>query len=174
MAFLYAMRVNVPSCVILDVIMPGKSGLDILDQLRGSNVRTPVFMMSGRGNIAIAVDAMKKGARDFFEKPFANDQIISSVRKAIDGFEGGGLHDQTHLNADNVGTPGRYASLSPALTFRECAVLDEIINGSSNKDVGAKLGISRRTVEFHRANVMAKLGAKNTADLIRMTINCRD
>jgi FixJ family two-component response regulator len=164
--FLSAVRSNPPACVILDVFISGKSGLDILDQLHMSNVRTPVFMMSGRSNIATAVDSMKKGARDFFEKPFSTDRIVSSIRNAIDEHPA----YLTTRNGNNTAVAENKRFSDAILTARERVVLNQIIDGTSNKDIGEKLGISYRTVEFHRANLMAKLGARNTADLIRLTL----
>jgi FixJ family two-component response regulator len=119
-------------------------------------------MISGRGDIPMAVDAIKHGALDFIEKPFNMETVLSQVRKAIDVWEqrtrdGDGLYNLTF--------PGR-----ELLTPRELEVLSRIAGGSSNKEAGRHLGISPRTVEVHRARIMDKLGAKNAADLVRIVL----
>jgi FixJ family two-component response regulator len=161
-SFLAAARLRVPSCVILDVQMPGQSGLDILKELNAEDYDAPIFMISGRGDIPMAVDAIKHGALDFIEKPFNMETVLSQVRKAIDVWEqrtrdGDGLYNLTF--------PGR-----ELLTPRELEVLSRIAGGSSNKEAGRHLGISPRTVEVHRARIMDKLGAKNAADLVRIVL----
>ena len=146
-----------PDCIILDVHMPGRSGLDVLQEL-GPGFAAPIFMISGQGDIPMAVEAIKKGAHDFIEKPFDADTVVSRVREALEararvGTNGTGLH----------AFPGE-----DQLTPREREVLVQIAEGASNKEAGRHLGISPRTIEVHRARIMEKLGARNTADLVRI------
>jgi FixJ family two-component response regulator len=159
-AFLAAARARVPACIILDVNMPGRSGLDLLKELNAQHYAAPLFIMSGEGDISMAVDAIRNGAIDFIEKPFDADTVVNRARAAIeaaaqrlDGGEG--------LPA----FPGR-----DLLTPRECEVLAQISAGASNKEAGRRLGISPRTVEVHRARIMEKLGARNAAELVGVVL----
>lgn len=157
-SLLTAVAGNRPDCIILDVHMPGRSGLDVLNEL-GPGFAAPIFMISGQGDIPMAVEAIKKGAHDFIEKPFDADTVVSRVREALEARSrrekdgGAGLH----------AFPGE-----DQLTPREREVLVEIAQGASNKEAGRHLGISPRTIEVHRARIMEKLGARNTADLVRI------
>lgn len=150
---------QVPACTILDVHMPGRSGLDILTILQASTYPEPIFIMSGHGDIPMAVRAIKDGAFDFFEKPFDADTVIERVRSAL-----GSRKDRESADADLPASfPGE-----TLLTPRERQVLSEIAGGASNKEAGRRLGISPRTIEVHRARIMEKLGARNAADLVRI------
>lgn len=157
-------RERVPACIILDVQMPGRSGLDVLKELNAPVYGAPIFVISGQGDIPMAVDAIKHGALDFIEKPFTVEAVVSRVRNAISAWanrrENGGAFG---LNALHF--PGR-----DLLTPRECDVLGQIAGGRSNKEAGRELGISPRTIEVHRARIMDKLGAKNAADLVRIVL----
>jgi FixJ family two-component response regulator len=163
-SLLTAARARVPSCIILDVHMPGRSGLDILRELNAQDYAAPIFIISGQGDIPMAVDAIKNGALDFIEKPFNADTVVSRVREAIDAWErrreGGGS------DVLSMPFPGR-----DSLTPREREVLAQIAAGASNKEAGRHLGISPRTIEVHRARIMEKLGAKNAADLVRIVMS---
>ncbi len=147
-----------PNCVLLDVHMPGRSGIDILKSLNSENFPAPIFIISGQGDIPMAVEAIKSGAYDFIEKPFDVESIISSVREAVSG----NVHES---GANTLTFPG-----AETLTPRERQVLTEITAGSSNKEAGRNLKISPRTVEVHRARIMEKLGARNAADLVRIVL----
>jgi FixJ family two-component response regulator len=164
-SFLSAARHHAPACIILDVQMPDRSGLDILKELNAEHYPAPIFIISGQGDIPMAVDAIKSGALDFFEKPFDADLVVSRVREAIDAWtrraQGGGLNE--HIAADFPG----HGSLTP----REREVLSQIAAGASNKEAGRHLGISPRTIEVHRARIMEKLGARNAADLVRIVLS---
>lgn len=150
-----------PACTILDIHMPGRSGLDILRLLNAATYPEPIFIMSGQGDIPIAVRAIKEGAFDFFEKPFDADQVIDRVREAI-----GSRQDRDEAAAGLAADfPG-----ADLLTPREKEVLSEIIAGASNKEAGRRLGISPRTIEVHRARIMEKLGARNVADVVRIVL----
>jgi FixJ family two-component response regulator len=157
-------RNRTPACVLLDVHIPGQSGLDILKELRGEDYPAPIFIISGQGDIAMAVSAIKNGALDFIEKPFRGSELVARLNEAIEAYE----RRQADRSASNVGSlhfPGR-----EPLTRREREVLEQFTAGASNKEAGRQLGISPRTIEDHRANIMKKLGAKNAADLVRIVM----
>jgi FixJ family two-component response regulator len=163
-ALLAVARSRTPACILLDVNIPGKSGLDILKELRGEDYPAPIFMISGQGDIAMAVSAIKNGALDFIEKPFRGGEIVARLNEAIGAF----ARRQAENSATKIGAlhfPGR-----EPLTRREREVLEQFASGASNKEAGRTLGISPRTIEDHRANIMKKLGAKNAADLIRIVM----
>ena len=163
-ALLQMARSRTPSAILLDVHIPGKSGLDLLKELHGEDYPAPIFMISGQGDIAMAVSAIKNGALDFIEKPFRGSEIVARLNEAIDAY----ARRQTQTAASNVATlhfPGR-----EPLTRREREVLEQFTSGASNKEAGRTLGISPRTIEDHRANIMKKLGARNAADLVRIVM----
>lgn len=164
-ALVAAARAGTPLCIILDVHIPGKSGLDILKQLNAQDYPVPIFMMSGQGDIAMAVDAIKNGALDFIEKPFRGSDVVARVEAAIDARA---QRDTGNGSADpqRFYFPGR-----EPLSRREQDVLAQIVSGASNKEAGRKLGISPRTIEVHRAHLMQKIGARNAADLIRIVMS---
>jgi len=163
-ALLKVARSRTPSCILLDVHIPGESGLDILKELHGEDYPAPIFMISGQGDIAMAVDAIKSGALDFIEKPFRGSEIVARLDEAIGAYARRRAED-TALKAPSFHFPGH-----EPLTRREREVLEQFASGASNKEAGRHLGISPRTIEDHRANVMKKLGARNAADLIRMVM----
>jgi FixJ family two-component response regulator len=163
-ALLAVARTRTPACVLLDVHIPGKSGLDILKELHGEDYPAPIFMISGQGDIAMAVSSIKGGALDFIEKPFRGSEIVARLNEAIDAY--------ARRKSDNAASkiqalhfPGR-----EPLTRREREVLEQFTAGASNKEAGRQLGISPRTIEDHRANIMKKLGARNAADLVRIVM----
>jgi FixJ family two-component response regulator len=155
-ALLAIARTRTPSCILLDVHIPGKSGLDILRELHGEDYPAPIFMISGQGDIAMAVSAIKNGALDFIEKPFRGSEIVTRLNEAIEAY--------ARRQAQNA--PSRIA----ALHFPGREVLEQFTAGASNKEAGRHLGISPRTIEDHRANIMKKLGARNAADLVRIVM----
>jgi two-component system, LuxR family, response regulator FixJ len=163
-SFLAASRARTPECIVLDVHMPGRTGIDILKELNAQHYPAPIFVISGQGDIPMAVEAIRHGALDFVEKPFDADAVVGRVRNAIDAW------------ARRSGN-GSGAALSPnfpgydLLTPREREVLSQIAQGASNKEAGRHLGISPRTIEVHRARIMEKLGAKNAADLVRIVLS---
>jgi len=166
-ALLAVARSRTPSCILLDVHIPGKSGLDILKELRGEDYPAPIFMISGQGDISMAVSAIKNGALDFIEKPFRGSEIVARLDEAIDAY----ARRQAEGHASKVASlhfPGR-----EPLTRREREVLEQFASGASNKEAGRQLGISPRTIEDHRANIMKKLGARNAADLIRIVLTAQ-
>ena len=161
-ALLAVARSRTPACILLDVHIPGKSGLDILKELHGEDYPAPIFMISGQGDIAMAVGAIKSGALDFIEKPFRGSEIISRLDEAIGAFA---RRQAENSSVASLHFPGR-----EPLTQREREVLAQFASGATNKEAGRQLGISPRTIEDHRANIMKKLGAKNAADLIRIVM----
>ena len=165
-SLLAATRVRTPACIVLDVHIPGRSGLDVLKELNAQNYPAPIFIMSGHGDIPMAVDAIRHGAFDFVEKPFRGSEIVAHVREAIDALARRGANEKVsakpafHVPADRE-----------PLTPRESEVLAQFVAGASNKEAGRQLGISPRTIEVHRARIMEKLGAKNIADVIRIVMS---
>ena len=166
-ALLAVARSRTPACILLDVHIPGKSGLDILKELRGEDYPAPIFMISGQGDISMAVSAIKNGALDFIEKPFRGSEIVARLDEAIDAYARRHADGQAS-KAASLHFPGR-----EPLTRREREVLAQFASGASNKEAGRQLGISPRTIEDHRANIMKKLGARNAADLIRIVLTAQ-
>jgi FixJ family two-component response regulator len=163
-AFLSAARARTPACILLDVHMPGRSGLDILKELNAQHYGAPIFIISGQGDIPMAVDAIKNGALDFIEKPFDADTVVARVREAVEAWRRRATSESSDILS--LQFPG-HQSLTP----REREVLAQIAGGASNKEAGRRLGISPRTIEVHRARIMEKLGAKNAADLVRIVLS---
>jgi FixJ family two-component response regulator len=163
-ALLAAARARTPACILLDVYIPGKSGLDILKELRAEDYSAPIFMISGRGDIPMAVQSIKDGALDFIQKPFRGSDVIARLDEAIAAYARRRTKDASS-NVASLHFPG-----CEPLTRREREVLEQFASGASNKEAGRTLGISPRTIEDHRANIMKKLGAKNATDLIRIVM----
>jgi FixJ family two-component response regulator len=166
-ALLAVARSRTPAAILLDVHIPGKSGLDILRELHGEDYPAPIFMISGHGDISMAVSAIKNGALDFIEKPFRGSELVTRLEDAIGAY----ARRQAQFAGSNIATlhfPGR-----EPLTRREREVLEQFTSGASNKEAGRTLGISPRTIEDHRANIMKKLGAKNAADLVRIVMTAQ-
>lgn len=157
-----------PACVLLDVLMPGRSGLDVLKALNARGAAAPVIMISGSADIPMAVDAIRHGALDFIEKPFDPETIVHRVREALERSDA-----REEAGAQAV-VAGVVIAGSEQLTPREREVLGLISGGQSNKEAGRQLGISPRTIEVHRARIMEKLGAKNAADLVRIVLSATE
>ncbi|TYC67450.1 response regulator transcription factor [Stappia sp. BW2] len=157
--FIQSASKAVPACVMLDVHMPGRSGIEILKALNAENYPAPIFIISGQGDIPMAVEAIRNGAFDFVEKPFSAETVLERVKESI---------AITRQRQDDV-VPASFQG-ADLLTRRELEVLKEITDGASNKEAGRTLGISPRTVEVHRARIMEKLGARNAADLVRIVL----
>ena len=163
--FLAAARANPPSGVLLDLHLPDKSGLEVLKEINAQYYPVPIFILSGDGDIANAVEAVKSGAFDYMLKPFDTHTIVTRVGNAIAGF----AKRFTPINGANamaVDFQGQ-ARLTP----RKSEVLAQIASGASNKEAGRRLGISPRTIEVHRARIMEKIGARNAADLVRIVLS---
>ncbi len=160
-AFLEALPGVGDGCVVTDIRMPGMSGLELVRVLRGMRPNLPVVVMTGHGDIPMAVEAMKSGVVDFLEKPFHEDAMIGAVRRALDG-----ARNPARPAADSGPVRERMESLAP----RERQVLDGLVAGKPNKVIAFDLGISVRTVEVYRANVMTKMQAASLSELVRMVL----
>jgi two-component system response regulator FixJ len=160
-AFLEALPEANLSCVITDVRMPGLSGIDLLRRLRERKISVPVIVITGHGDIPLAVEAMKIGAIDFLEKPFDDEVLIASVKAALRQKEG-----EAKRHGERAEIEGRLAALSN----REREVLGGLVAGRANKQIAFDLGISPRTVEIYRANLMSKMQAGSLSDLVRMAL----
>jgi two-component system response regulator FixJ len=163
-SFVAAARERIPACVILDIYMPGRSGLDILRDLDASNYPAPIFVASGRGDIPSAVEAIKNGAFDFIEKRLDAESLVKRVSDAI------AARSQQRRDQHGADTLPESFPGSDLLTPREREVLALIVASATNREAATSLGISQRTVEIHRAHIMHKLGAKNSVDLARKVI----
>jgi FixJ family two-component response regulator len=162
--FLAAARANLPSGVLLDLHLPDKSGLEVLKEINAQYYPSPIFILSGDGDIANAVEAVKSGAFDYMLKPFDTHTIVTRVGNAIAGF----AKRFTPINGANAMAVDFHGQ--SRLTPREREVLAQIASGASNKEAGRCLGISPRTIEVHRARIMDKIGARNAADLVRIVL----
>ena len=161
MAFLDALPDAASGCVITDVRMPGMSGVDLLRRLKELKISVPVIVITGHGDVALAVEAMKAGAVDFLEKPFDDDVLLASVQSALKRQDG-----ETKRHSERLEIEGRLAGLSN----RERDVLGGLVAGRANKQIAFDLGISPRTVEIYRANLMNKMKAGSLSDLVRMAL----
>jgi len=161
MAFLDALPDAASGCVITDVRMPGMSGVDLLRRLKELKIGVPVIVITGHGDVALAVEAMKVGAVDFLEKPFDDDVLLASVQSALKRQDG-----ETKRHIERLEIEGRLAGLSN----RERDVLGGLVAGRANKQIAFDLGISPRTVEIYRANLMNKMKAGSLSDLVRMAL----
>lgn len=160
-AFLDALPPPRAGCVITDVRMPGLSGLDLLRRLKDLKVAIPVIVVTGHGDVALAVEAMKIGAVDFLEKPFDDEVLLASVRAALRQHDG-----VIKRSSERAEIESRLAALSN----RETDVLKGLVAGQANKQIAYDLGISPRTVEIYRANLMNKMQAGSLSDLVRMAL----
>lgn len=148
-------------CIVTDVRMPGMNGLELVEQLNQSGVTLPVVMLTGHADVALAVAAMKLGVVDFLEKPFEDTALLAAVRAAL---------ARGDAASGEVAERAEIESRLSALTGRERDVFEAIVAGDSNKAAAARLGISPRTVEIYRANVMSKMQAQSLSDLVRMAL----
>jgi len=157
--FLEAARATGPCCLILDVRMPGITGLDLQKTLAQAVHRIPVVFITGHGDIAMGVEAMKAGAVDFLTKPFAAKDLLDAIRRAVE------------RDTQDLGTEARARSIHArveTLTARERQVFALVVTGMLNKQIAGRLGIAEKTVKVHRARVMEKMGAGSVAELVRL------
>ncbi len=160
-SFLEAAPKITAGCIITDVRMPGLSGIELLRRLQEMQIGLPVIVITGHGDVALAVEAMKCGAVDFLEKPFDDDVLLASVRGALNRSE-----ESAAVEAERAEVRARIA----ALTQRERDVLEGLVAGHPNKIIAFKLEISPRTVEIYRANLMTKMKAGSLSELVRMAL----
>ena len=163
-AFLENFDAERPGCLVIDLVLPDMSGIDLLQELARRDCALPVVFMSGMAKVSEAVKAIKLGSIDFLEKPFDMAQMVDAVQKA--------LAIDRKRREDGDGRDEllrRFAALTP----RETEVMEQIVQGAANKEVAARLGLSPKTVEVHRANVMRKTRANSLAELVRMHVAAR-
>lgn len=160
-AFMEQFAGEVPGCLVLDVRMPGTSGMELLDTLKHRGVQLPIIMISGHGDVPMAVQALKRGAMDFLEKPFRDQELLEQIAKAIE------VDQARRSKAESIaGIRSRLEKLTP----REREVMELVVAGYANKQVAAKLGLSEKTIEVHRSRVMGKMRAKTLPCLVKMAI----
>lgn len=148
-------------CLLLDVRMPGMSGLELQSQLESHDIRLPVIILTGHGDVGMAVKAMKAGALDFIEKPFDDELLLAAIEKA--------LTEDAEKRVERASRAEILARMGQ-LTKRENQVMEMVTNGKSNKEIAADLSVSAKTVEAHRAHVMEKMEAGSLAELVRMAM----
>ena len=159
-AFLQSERPDVPACLILDVRMPGLSGLDLQRDLTKGNIHIPIIFITGHGDIPMSVRAMKAGAIEFLTKPFRDQDLLDAIQQALD-------RDRRARSqqADSADLRSRFQSLTP----RETEVFELVVKGLLNKQIALQLGTSEITIKLHRRQVMEKMQAESLADLVRMS-----
>jgi two-component system response regulator FixJ len=160
-AFLDAFDPDTPGCLVVDVRMPGMSGLELQTVLNKRHIDIPVIIMTGHGDISMAVTAMKAGAADFIEKPFKNQELLDRIQQCI------AKSNQLHKDSQQRKQAAERLAL---LSNREREIMDLLVAGKLNKQIAAELDISTRTVEAHRARIMEKLEVKSLPDVIRMSL----
>ena len=158
--FLLSKRPDVPGCVVLDVELPGLSGLDLQRELAAHGIKLPIIFITGYGDIPTSVRAMKGGALDFLTKPFRDQDLLNAIQQALERDRAARLH------SNEIAELRRRFD---AVTSREREVMSLVVAGWLNKQIGFELGISEITVKIHRGRVMNKMGAQSLADLVRMT-----
>ena len=163
--FLESYDPSLPGCLVLDIRMPGMSGLDLQNELAAREVSIPILIITGHAEVPVAVRAMKAGALDFIEKPFSDQLLLDRIRRAI---EKDVEFRQAHSERAEVAA--RLAQLTP----REREVMDLVIAGKANKVIASELGLSPKTVEVHRAHVMKKMQVDSLADLVRVGMLSRN
>jgi two-component system, LuxR family, response regulator FixJ len=151
-----------PGCLVLDVRMPGMSGIELQQQLNLRGAVIPVIFITGHGDIPMAVEAMQQGAFDFLQKPFRDQDLIDRIQRAL---------EKDHRHRAELSQRARILKRMETLTPRERDILALVTSGKPNKVMAADLGLSQRTVEIHRAHVMEKMGASSLAQLVRMALD---
>jgi two-component system response regulator FixJ len=160
-AFLDGYDAAKPGCLVLDVRMPGMSGIELQERLTAQRIRVPIIFITGHGDVQMAVRAVQAGAFDFIEKPFNDQDLLDRMQRAIS-------FDSERRGRDSL--RAQLSALVASLTPREREVMDLVVAGMSNKAVANTLGLSAKTVEVHRAKVMEKMNARSVSDLVRMSM----
>jgi len=163
--FLKVHKPELPGCLVLDIRMPGMNGLELQRLLNDRHIRVPVVIMSGHGDVGMAVQAMKDGAVDFIEKPFKNEVLLERVKQCVARDVEARKEQREHVEAAT-----RIASLTP----REREVMELLIQGKRNKIIASDLGISNRTVEAHRAKIMEKMHAHSLSEIVRTSFSAEE
>jgi len=163
-AFLDNYSPHQPSCLILDVRMPGMSGMELQEKLINLNINIPIIIITGHGDVPMAVRAVQKGALDFIQKPFEDDMMLERIQKAIE-IDTKNREERARQEEIEV----RIARLSP----REREVMDMLVDGKQTKEIAFHLGLSRKTVDIHRSHVMMKLGVGSVVELVRIGLSYR-
>ena len=159
--FLHNQASNETSCMLLDVRMPGMSGLELQKELQRRTIFIPIVIITGHGDIDMAVQAMKAGAIDFIEKPFNDDSLLNAIEKAVNT-------NQNHLDKKII--QAKIQQHLQQLTPREHEVMEMVTQGYANKKIATDLGVTTKTIEAHRAKVMEKMQAASLAELVRMSV----
>lgn len=159
-AFLDTYNSSINGCLLLDVRMPGMSGIELQEKLNSQNAFLPIIFITGYGDIPMAVKAMQQGAVDFIQKPFRDQDLLDRIHVAL---------TQSSGKREIMQARHEIEKRRLELTRREREVMDKVVEGKANKVIAIELGVSQRTVEVHRAHVMEKMGAKSLADLVRMS-----
>jgi len=157
--FLETYRPGDPGCLVLDIRMPGMSGLQLQDELAARGVRLPIVFLTAHGDVPMAVAAVKKGAVDFVQKPYNDQRLLDVVQDALQRDADARVADERHH---------RTAGLIAAMTPREREVMNAVVAGKTNKVIADELGVAVKTIEAHRARMMDKMGAGSVAELVRL------
>ena len=163
--FLAAFDASRAGCLVLDIRMPGMSGLELQQELNARGALLPIIFITGHGDVPMAVEAMQHGAMDFLQKPFRDQDLIDRINKAL---------ERDRIGRELLDNRARILSLIESLTPREREVLEQVTQGKINKVIAAEMGLSQRTVEIHRAHIMEKMGANSLAHLVRMVIDANN
>jgi two-component system response regulator FixJ len=163
-SFLEQLEPSMPGVIVTDVRMPGMTGLELVRRLKSREVGLPIIMITGHGDVPLAVEAMKAGVVDFLEKPFNEEALLAAIRSAV--AEGAKAEEDQNERE-------RVKRVLDSLSRREHEVLAGVVEGKLNKVIAHELGISPRTVEVYRANVMSKTGARGLSELVRMVMLAR-
>jgi FixJ family two-component response regulator len=164
-AFLQKKLPDLPTCLVLDVRLPGLSGLDFQQELAKRNIRIPIVFVTGHGDIPMSVRAMKAGAVEFLSKPFRDQDLLDAIRVAL---------KQDHARREQEKEGSELQQRSDVLTPREHEVISMVVSGMANKEIAGKLGTAESTVKVHRSRAMEKMRAQSVADLVRMFEKLKD